>query len=327
MTQASVTNERLGVFEHTKRREWGLGILAWESNDRRGYVFESGHLRVLAQPFYAMMQPVERSADEVRALYKSLQPEIDAARAEVGTSVIKRPDMARVMSFEDQLAVFAGEYPGGLTDPKWLQKQRGANAQKRVGAHRDPVIAEAQELLGARKLNLAISEHAFEAIYRDIHKVLKSTDLVPVPERVLAESDDPERQRLIAIAVTDLLHGKADIGPRFSKFLSAFQQAVGQMPGWQLATALLALVDPIGQICVRPAAFRMQAKWIAPRLTIPAAPTVASYLRCLELAKLVATKLTDAGLAPRDLMDVHDFIRVTTSAQAKRRSAEMKRTP
>lgn len=330
MTRANGTShEHPGVFEHKKRREWGLGVLAWETSERRGYVFESGHLRVLAQPFFSMMQEVERPDDEVVALYKCLQPEIDAARAEAGAVAApkKKHDPKAVLSFEDQLAVFSAEYPAGFADTKWLQKQRGAQAPKRLASHRDPVLAEAQELFAARRLNLAISEHAFGTIYEDIHKVLRQTDLVPTAERKVAESRDPERQRLIAIAVTELLHGKADAGSRFARFLTAFQQAVGQTPGWQLATALPALVEPSVHICVRPPAFRAQAKWIAPRLTIPAAPTVAGYLRCQEMARLLNTKLTEQGMAPRDLMDIHDFIRSSARPQAKRRLAELKWTP
>ena len=326
MTQASGENhEHLGVFEHQKRREWGLGILAWEKSNRRGYVFENGHVRVLAEPFYALMREVDRPLDEVRALYKCLKPELDAARAEHGSEARTPRDTAVSMSFDDQVRVFRSEFPGGFNDARWLEKQRGREATKRLATHRDAALVEAQEQLGARSLKARVAAHEYPAVHREILAVLKRTDLVPATELAAFDNGDPERQRTLVLAVLELLHGKGDFGTRLSRFLSAFQDAVGQPAGWHLATALPALVDPAEHVCIRPSVFRAQAKWMAPRLTIPKSPTAASYLRCQAMAKLISNKLVDSETPPRDMMDVHDFIRVTARPEAKRRLSEMKR--
>src|SRR5687768_7790195 len=65
----------LPVFEHVKRRDWGLGILAWERQGTRGYLFENGQLRIMAAEFYSFMREVDRPRDEVVALYECLNRE------------------------------------------------------------------------------------------------------------------------------------------------------------------------------------------------------------------------------------------------------------
>lgn len=313
------------VFEHQKRREWGLGVLAWESKNRRGYVFENGQVRVLAEPFYALMREVDRPLDEVQALLKCLKPELDAARAEQSAVLHTPRPAAASMTFDDQMAVFRKSYPAGFADPLWVEQQRGENAKKRLTAHRAPAIAEAQDKLGARSLKARIAEQAFQAIHDDLYSVLKATDLVPGVELALLAGADPTRQRALSLMVAELLHGKGAFGPRFDHFLATFQQAVKKPAGWQLATTLIALSEPTEHVSVRPAAFRVQAKSMAPRLAIPKLPSAASYMRCLAMAKSISTKLTEHGQTPRDMFDILDFVRVTTGPDARHRLSEIKR--
>lgn len=300
-------------------------MLAWESANRRGYVFENGQVRVLAEPFYALMREVDRPLDEIQALFKCLKPELDAARAEQGAAIHTPRPAASAMTFQDQIAAFHAEYPKGFSDPLWLEQQRGVKAGKRVGAHREPAIAEAQEKLSAESLKTRIAEQAFQAIHNDICAVLRATDLVPSAEIAVFASDDPARQRELSLMVNELLHGKGAFGPRFDHFLSAFQQTVKKPVGWQLVTTLVALMDPTDHVSVRPPAFRAQAKMMASRLSIPKLPGAASYMRCVAMAKLLWTKLTEHGETPRDMLDVLDFVRITTRPAARQRLAERKR--
>ncbi len=326
MTQmASETPSQYAVFEHQKRREWGLGVLAWESKDRRGYVFENGQTRVLAEPFYSLMRRVERPMEEVRALFECLKPELDAARAEMGTALHNPRSSASSMTFEEQLSVFHAEYPQGFSDPAWLDQQRGANAKKRVGAHRNSAIADAQQRLGAAAFKERIGSQDFAALHADICSVLRATDLVPSGELSLLSTTDPGTQRAIGLMFSELLHGKGAFGPRFDQFLVAFQQIVKKPAGWQLVTTLPALMDPTENISVRPAAFRAQAKLMSRKLLIPKIPSASSYQRCLAVAKLASAKLTERGETPADMLDVLDFIRVTTRPAARARLAERKK--
>jgi hypothetical protein len=64
---------------------------------------------------------------------------------------------------------------------------------------------------------------------------------------------------------------------------------------------------------------------MAPRLAIPKMPTAQSYLRLQSMAKTIHNRLTDAGESPRDLLDVHEFIRLTTRPAAKKVLLGLKR--
>ena len=41
---APVPGDRL--YRHSKRKQWGFAVLAWEKEGKRGYQFEDGELRV-----------------------------------------------------------------------------------------------------------------------------------------------------------------------------------------------------------------------------------------------------------------------------------------
>lgn len=324
MTQATHDiPKQFAVFEHEKRREWGLGVLAWETSTKRGYVFENGQLRVLVRAFYPLMKEVERPAEEVRALIATLKPELEAARAELGTTATTpRRDSGAPMSFEEQLELFRAAFPDGFEDARWVESQRGTGAKKRLVAHRDAAIAEAQKLLGAEVLEARIASQAFRPVQEDIWAVLKHTDLLPSAELALVKTAEADRQRALALMVMELLHGKNDYGTRFDRFVVTFQQAFGKPAGWQFATALPALVDPMEHVAVRPTTFRAQAKWMAPGSSLPKSPNAAGYRRCLAMAKHVSTRLVEHEQQPRDLMDVYDFIRITARPRSKQTVAK-----
>lgn len=314
------------VFEHEKRRDWGIGVLAWETKDKRGYVFEDGQLRVLAEPFFGLMREVDRPLDEVQALLACLKPELDAAREEQH-EVLRSPHRAiQVMPFDEQVALFRAAFADGFDDPEWVERCRGTSTAKRAPAHRDAAVAEAQEKLGLSSLKPRMRALAFQSIHQDLVSVARATDLIPASETSLLETTDANRQRALAIAFADLLHGSIAFAPRLDHFLMAFQQEVGAPAGWQLATSFLALLEPTAHVSVRPPAFRAQAKWMAPRLSIPKLPNASSYLRCLSMAKQISVKLGEHGERPRDLLDVHDFVRATTRPEARRQRAEKARS-
>lgn len=315
MTQAiSRSSSNLAVFEHKKRREWGLALLAWETHDRRGYVFENGQLRVLVQDFFSMMRQVERPTAEIRALHETLRPELDAARSDAGAA--KQPARRKAtspVSFEDQVARFRSAFPKGFQGVAWSERQRGTTASRRLAAHRDPAIAEAQKLLDAALLDKRIAGEEYRAIYQSVLAVLEHTDLVPQSELSPLRDAGPAAQRALSLMVAELVQGLGDFGLRLDRFVAAFHQTFGTPPGWRLATALPALVDPDECIVVRPTLFRSQAKRMVTGFSLGKSPGSAGYRRCLATAQFVRVRLEEQGEKPRDLMDVYDFIRVTLS--------------
>jgi hypothetical protein len=60
---------------------------------------------------------------------------------------------------------------------------------------------------------------------------------------------------------------------------------------------------------------------------MPKTPTAQSYLRLQSMAKTIWNRLIEVGERPRDLMDVHDFIRLTTRPAAKKALLGLRRNP
>jgi hypothetical protein len=84
-----------------------------------------------------------------------------------------------------------------------------------------------------------------------------------------------------------------------------------------LLSALLGLVHPREHTCIRPSVFAAQAKMLMPAFKPPKSPTPMGYARYLQVARMVRDELIRHGHAPRDLLDVHDFIWTTLRPGAR----------
>jgi hypothetical protein len=317
------TPTQFAVFQHKKRRQWGFGIIAWEQTHKRGYLFEDGQLRVISEQFYSLMREVDQPPHEVQQALATLRPRVKAASVDDRYRATPRPS-AKAISFDDQFAIFRAEYPDGFADQAWTDQQRGTGATKLVARHRDPAISKAAARLGGPELRARLAQQQFRPITDDVVAVLRQTDLVPSAEIAELKTGDDGRRQALATAVCELLHGQAAFGTRFDRFVAAFERAFGRFPSWQLATALPALTHPSDHICVRPTSFREQARALAPRLSLTKEPSSSSYAHCLSMAVLISSKLTERAQPPRDLMDVYDFMRLTTRPAGKRLLATLK---
>ncbi len=294
----------LSIFDHSLRKEWGVGILAWEDGGKRGYLFEDGEERTMASAFYQLMRIVEQPTAEQVAASERLRRKL-AAREQAHSSATETGP--RVL---DQLMRLHKTYAAGLLDPKWVADIRGEGAEQRLPGHRAAMILEAQEQLSRAALDALLSSHSFGQLWQQVTTTLSHTDLVPASQLMKPRYADNEQQRSLAVAVRELLYGAAAYEQRFDRYVTVLA-ALGEPPRWEMATALSALVHPAQHVCVHPAAFRLQLKATGSRGTAPARPSASGYTRMLAVARFVSAKLTEQGQAPRDLLDVYDFIRIT----------------
>jgi hypothetical protein len=315
MTQAANESHSQSLFAHKNRKDWGVGVLAWEHDGKRGYLFDNGEERTMASDFFEMMRKVEQPSADERAAYTRLR-QILAARAKATAS-------ARLgATFADHVEKFRETYPGGLQDAKWLTDIRGEGADRRIPRHRDAAIVEAEEQLSSAALDALINNQKHEQLWSLVTSVLGRTDLVPAVQLRKPKTPSAEQQRGLATAARDLLYAKTPYDQRFDKYLAALAGFYGEPARWEIATALSALVHPEDHVCVHPAIFRQQLKSTGSSGTVPAKPTSSGYARLLVIARFVGTQLTGQGEAPRDLLDVHDFIRIALKPAAKVRVAK-----
>ncbi len=307
----------LTLYRHTKKPDWGTAVIAWERDGKRAYLFDSGMVKVLAEPFYALMAPV-MDTDGSSELAARLTGHLER-NGSLGQRTRTAPTVR--FSLQQQLDWFLDEYPGGFTGEAWEKKARGSDDMRRLKRHRTPAIADAQAKLNSETLEkLAEGGKAAETI-KLICDLLFETDLVATSQLDQLKNKALKAPKELPKVLFSLLHSTnpEDVPPLFDDFVHALTQTLGSAPSWELATSLLALVKPGVHVCVRRASFVRQSEWIMPDLNLTKQPTSLGYAGFLRLAHEVNDKLSELGATPDDLFDVHDFIRfaTTTAAQHK----------
>jgi hypothetical protein len=283
------------LFAHGKRKDWGVGVLAGIRDGKRTYLFEGGEERIMGGGAHDMMRKIspldadqQRTLARLTALVARRQGLPDASKA-VGLLLL------------DQFSNMRAAFPQSFADPAW-------DAERRAALARGAVIAEAKELLSPKALDAQLKAQQFDALWASVAKVLKGTgwlssdQLKPAPGLGLG---------LLCGAVRELLYGSGAIEQRVDRFVVAYETAFRAAPRWETVTALLALTFPDDHVLVDLTTFRKQLKILGAKGTVPSRPSGSAYARCLNAARIVASKLTEQGEVPQDLLDIHDFIRFT----------------
>jgi hypothetical protein len=297
------------LFMHGTRKDWGVGVLAGVRDGKRRYLFESGEERVMGSGEQDMMRkiaPIDRDQELTLARLLAL-----VARGEGVPNPSKTVDSELL----EQLAGLRRAFPGGFADPAWQSEGRATRT-------RETVLPEARELLSVKALDAQLKAQRFDALWESVSKVLRATNWLPAAQLATAANLGP-----IASAVRELLYGTTKVEQRFDRFVAAYETAFRQPVRWETATALLALMFPADHLLVDLGAFRKQLKAIDSQAPLPQRPSGAGYVRCANAARIIANKLRDNGEAPQDLLDIHDFIRVTLKPAPAARPAKASKAP
>jgi hypothetical protein len=308
MTQSTNETGALLLFKHETRKEWGVAVLIREEGGKRGYLFEDGAERTLANGYHQLMRRVEQPSVAQRAFYERQRALV--ARRESGSS-----------SFLDQLERFHARYSDGFSDPAWLTDVRGEGVATRAARHRDALIRDAQAQLSASAIDALIKTQSHQQVWKLVTSILASSDLVPGPQLKKAQSANPDALRGLVLAVRELLHGEGAYEPRFDAYLAALTPLYGEAPHWEFATALSAACHPDEHFCVQPTSLRQQLKALTASGTLSTRASSAGYRRVSNIVQLISKKLQEQNQVPRDLFDVYDFVRVTLAPAAKPKAA------
>jgi hypothetical protein len=292
--------------------------MLWEHEGKRGYQFEDGKLRVIAEAYFDLLQPaikpdpVVRSQLHEQARQNGFLPRGTASR---GTRSARAPSTPQP-NLEDQIEVFESLFPGGFDDTGWIEQVRGKAGARRKKTYRDPAIADAREQLAKQALEACIEAGRHAEVFDRVLGVLRRTDLVNKSQLAALEGLDVDRE--LAEAMVAYLH---DIRESALEPMARLRRALARHDvrklAWNALTAPRALLYPADHMCVRPTTLRAQAKLTSPRFRPGAAPSAADYSRCLELAMGVREQLSKENFTPRDLFDVIAFMRVTLAAKVK----------
>ena len=305
------------LFVHKKRRDWGLAILAWEGLERRRYQFQDGQARTFKAGFYGLMEEVDEPLDVTAGVVAELEGKLDLTQARSEVVERARADGRHLVTFDDQQRIFEHLFPGGFGDPEFVVEHRNGGDGPRRKSHFDPVILEAQERFSKARLADLISAGDVDRVVADLLDVLSSTSLAS-GARYLGPLTalPPARHHAVATALNGLLWGSGSVSERFDAWTKALTSGE-QVPSWELATAVPALVQPEQHVCVKPSAFRAQARWLAPKLKVDTTPDGTTYDRLRAMSLQALERLRAGGQEPRDLLDLQTFIWTTLRPKAR----------
>lgn len=212
----------------------------------------------------------------------------------------------------DQISVFKILFEGGFQSEAWADACRFRDKGKALKRHVDPALERARTELDEHLLRSHIEAGASKLVVERITDVVGSTSLATKTQLDAFRTLDVDAP--LATAFVDFLYdvGGQARGPLDRLRLALAKHGLKNVP-WTVLTAARAFLAPDAHVFVRPSAFRAQAKLLAPNFKLPSVPTPDAYARCLEMAIGLRNELVKAGLHPRDLLDVAEFIRVTLS--------------
>ncbi len=309
------TNEQAPIlYSHTRRPTWGFAILAKEDREERQFQFQDGQLRTFKRGYYELMEevgsPPPRAIDIVRDLQAMLRIERGRRLPGPMPKVVER-----AVPWDEQLRLFQRLFPQGFEDPRWIARVRGGEDARRLKRHRAVAISEARAQLAAEVLERAIDEDP-RAVTQTMLRILGASDLAGSKDTAPLRKAAAEQHAPIARALFALLWGEGPLPARFDAWVAALRRASKERVSWPVATALLGLVHPSAQVPVKPSVFRQQAQWMAPALEYDPSPSSALYAELLAMTEAVKARLEQSGYAPRDLLDVYDFMVSTLRPRA-----------
>jgi hypothetical protein len=293
------------LFAHGTRKDWGVSVLAGVRDGKRRYLFESGVERVMGSGAHDMMRkiaPLDRDQQSTLARLVAL-----VARGQ------GLPDPSKAAGFVllEQITSLRTAFPEGFSDPSWAAAGRATRL-------RGTVLTEARELLSVKALDAQLKAQRFDALWESVSKVLRATNWIPSAQLKAAPRIGLDS---LASTVRELLYGTATLEQRIDRFVAAYETAFRQPPRWETATALLAIMFPADHVLIDLGAFRKQLKALGSKGTLSQRPSGSAYTRCANAARIIATKLAENSETPADLLDVHDFIRLTVKAPPTAKAA------
>ena len=306
MSQVADDSGFPALFTHLNRTDWGVSVLSGQRDGKRRYLFESGEERTMGAGPLDMMRKVEQPSSDQRATYARLVALL--AKREKRTEPPAAPGATAVVK---QLERFHKKYTNGFFGKEWKSDKTSMHARQARGA----LVAKAQDDFSKEALSKLERSERFDASWNLVVASLSESGLIPGVQ--LRTATLPDQQRALSGGVLDLLHGTETYERRFDRFVGVYEVVFREPPTWETATALPALVTPLEHVHVEPVAFRKQLKALSRYSSFGARPAGSAYVRCLTMAQALANMLAERGEVPRDLLDVHDFIRVSINAPTK----------
>lgn len=292
------------LFVHDRRPDWGVAVIAQDRAVKRSYLFQDGQLRTFSKRFLHLFRPANKPADVARRVARTLGAQVEQ---KVESSPKEREARA---SFEQQCRAFRHFYPQGFYDPAYMKRFR-TNPKRRRKSHADAGVADARRLLARDRTQAMLDADNPIGIYEAAMKVVDAVHFCTKRNKTILKKLTPERREIFGRALHGLLHHEDEpYFNRFARFMVAFE-GLAKLPSWTAVTLFTGLMHPQRHAVVHARTFDLQARAIAPSLLFEREPSAGIYDRLQDLAEEVRMTLESHGFQPRDLIDVHHFIKLS----------------
>lgn len=206
-------------------------------------------------------------------------------------------------------AKFLHFFPGGFTDPTYLDWERGYKWEAHERWERELGQDEFRRLLLAGE-HAEIGRRAVSIESRT--NLLFSFEKMAVRDAVRA----PLGARAFAQGLYDLLYSAADQHARFERWcgvVASLPRKQTRVLTWPVATVWGFIAHPDREIFLKPTVTRAAAREYGYDFQYRSAPGWDTYRSLLSFAQAVRRDLAD--LRPRDMMDLQSFIWVQGSEE------------
>lgn len=313
---------------HTKKTEWGLGMLVDNDATYFRYFFEDGELRSFSSASLSFLAEASASAAEIEALQGLKTSRKRALGADkkkkktISEELRGGPDSTRkvaaaapvISTLKQQLERFSSHFPKGFEDEKYIDQERGGHGSRKIG--RQGVVDLARESLASAALRdnvmLKLKGIGTANLYKKlIHKGKTLFANEEIDSFSLFAKTPPNEQRLCE-ALVDMLHGQGPVGPRLEALTTALPV---DLRTWRLCSFPGAFFHPETLLYVDPEVTFRQAHIVGIPVSFQSTVSGATYEQLLAMARKLSEELHGAGLKPRDLIDVHLFTAHTLRAE------------
>lgn len=325
-----MTTSAPNYARHTKKAEWGLGLLLENDGTHFRYIFQDGEFRAFASAGLGFLRETTPNAEEKAALEalrtgKKRPGDKKKKKAAISEELRGGPDSTRkpvhqapvVASLAQQLEIFARSYPKGFDDEHFIDRERGGHGSRKVG--RQGIVDLAKTSLTKEALQELLLKSKGDGIATLCKKVLaKGKTLLSLEElesfNLHAKSTSSEQR--FGEALFDMLHGQGPLGHRLEALSTALPP---DLRTWRLSTFFGAFYDPTRLLFVDPDVTFRQSHIMGVVVSFQSAISGAMYEQLSAMSLKLFDELKAKGLTPRDLLDVHLFTSHTLHPDSKKR--------
>lgn len=204
-----------------------------------------------------------------------------------------------LVPFERFVAGFLRVYPKGFDDAGF---DNGERREKRDTAE------FVQRELSEARVSDALQRGDHAAVCKAAHEAIHMANLIFRQEKIaiMPKFRDDQHKETLGKAIADLLYGTGAEEQRFESWVSTISQF--DAAKWTIATYFQFFSTQGAKMFMKPMPMQKMEASAGVSLEYQPLPNWRTYCKLQEMAQVVATKLREHGLTPRDGLDVQGFI-------------------